>query len=64
LLDIGYFAIAYDINHLGLPPALRANITLCFYDAGHQIYAHLPCLKKLKRDVADFIEKSKGSAGE
>lgn len=63
-LDIGYFATAYDIDRLGPPPALRANITLCFYDAGHQIYVHLPCLKKLKGDVADFIEKSKCSAGE
>ena len=60
-LDIGYFATVYDINHLGLPPALRANITLRFYDAGHQIYVHLPSLKRLKGDLADFIEKSKGS---
>jgi carboxypeptidase C (cathepsin A) len=63
-LDIGYFATEYDIDHLGPLPALRANITLCFYDAGHQIYVHLPSLKKLKGDVADFIEKSKSSAGE
>jgi len=63
-LDIGYFATAYDINHLGLPPTLRANITLRFYDAGHQIYVHLPSLKRLKGDVADFIKKSKGSDGQ
>ncbi|MEJ2727146.1 MAG: peptidase S10 [Deltaproteobacteria bacterium] len=59
-LDIGYFATAYAINHLGLPSALRTNITLRFYDAGHQIYVHLPSLKRLKGDVADFIKKSKG----
>jgi carboxypeptidase C (cathepsin A) len=63
-LDIGYFATVYDINHLGLPSALRANITLRFYDAGHQIYVHLASLKRLKRDVAEFIKKSKGSDGE
>jgi carboxypeptidase C (cathepsin A) len=63
-LDIGYFATPYDINHLGLPAELRANITLCFYDSGHQIYVHLPSLKRLKEDVADFIKKSKGGDGE
>ena len=59
-LDIGYFATAYAINHLRLPLALRNNITLRFYDAGNQIYVHLPSLKRLKGDVADFIKKSKG----
>jgi carboxypeptidase C (cathepsin A) len=60
-LDIGYFATPYVINHLGLPPELRANIILRFYDAGHQIYVHLPSLKRLKEDVTDFIKKSRGS---
>ena len=60
-LDIGYFAAPYDISHLGLPPELRSNIILRFYDAGHQIYVHLPSLKRLKGDVADFIKKSNGS---
>ena len=60
-LDIGYFATPYDISHLGLPPELRANITLRFYDAGHQIYVHLPSLKRLKDDLADFIKTSKDS---
>lgn len=63
-LDIGYFAAPYDISHLGLPPALKANITLRFYDAGHQIYVHLPSLKRLKGDVSDFIKKSRGGDGE
>jgi carboxypeptidase C (cathepsin A) len=60
-LDIGYFATAYDIDHMGPPPALRANITLCFYDAGHQIYVHLPSLKKLKGDVADLLKNQKAA---
>lgn len=57
-MDIGYFTAPYEINHLGLPAKLRANITLCFYDSGHQIYIHLPSLKRLKGDVADFIIRS------
>jgi hypothetical protein len=28
------------------------------YDAGHQMYTHLPSLKKLKGDVATFFEKA------
>ena len=62
-LDIGYFAAPYDISHLGLPPELRSNIILRFYDAGHQIYVHLPSLKRLKEDVADFIKKSRDGDG-
>jgi len=60
-LDIGYFAAPYDVSHLGLPPELRSNVTLRFYDAGHQIYVHLPSLKRLKDDLADFIKTSKDS---
>jgi carboxypeptidase C (cathepsin A) len=54
-LDIGYFATKYEVAHLGLPPDLRANISLRFYDAGHQIYVDEPALKKLNADVAEFI---------
>jgi carboxypeptidase C (cathepsin A) len=62
-LDIGYFATPYDISHLDLPSELRANITLRFYDSGHQIYVRLPSLKQLKADLADFIKNQKASRG-
>jgi carboxypeptidase C (cathepsin A) len=60
-LDIGYYATKYDIDHLDIPSNLRENVTLRFYDAGHQIYVHLPSLKRLTADVADFIKKDMGA---
>jgi carboxypeptidase C (cathepsin A) len=57
-LDTPYFASKYAANHLGLDPKLRKNLTLTFYEAGHQMYTHLPALKKLKTDVEDFFRKA------
>jgi carboxypeptidase C (cathepsin A) len=57
-LDTPYFASKYAANHLGLDPKLRKNLTLTFYEAGHQMYTHLPALKKLKTDVEDFFQKA------
>lgn len=57
-LDIGYFAARYAVDHLGLPPDLKNNIILRYYESGHQIYARLPSLIKLKGDVAAFIQAS------
>ncbi len=45
-LDTSYFATRHTIHHLGLDPALRSNITLSYYEAGHQMYVHPPSLKK------------------
>jgi carboxypeptidase C (cathepsin A) len=57
-LDTPYFASKYAANHLGLDPKLRKNLTLTFYEAGHQMYTHLPALIKLKTDVGDFFRKA------
>ena len=57
-LDTAYFAAKYIVNHLNIDPALQGNITLAYYDAGHQMYTHLPSLKKLSREVAEFFKKS------
>jgi carboxypeptidase C (cathepsin A) len=56
-LDTPYFATKYVVNHLGLDLSLRDNITVTYYDAGHQMYTHLPSLKKLKVDVGGFFKK-------
>jgi carboxypeptidase C (cathepsin A) len=57
-LDTPYFASKYAANHLGLGPKLRKNLSLTFYDAGHQMYTHLPALRKLKTDAEDFFRKA------
>jgi carboxypeptidase C (cathepsin A) len=53
-----YFATAYTVNHLGLNAALQQNISQGFYEAGHMMYAHLPSLAKLTRDLTAFISQS------
>jgi carboxypeptidase C (cathepsin A) len=57
-LDTSYFATQYTVNHLGLDPSLRNNITLTYYNAGHQMYTHLPSLKKLTTDATEFYRKA------
>ena len=56
--DLGtpYFATEYTFSHLGLNPALRDNIRMAYYEAGHMMYIHLPSLEALKSDLADFIQ--------
>ncbi len=44
----------YIINHLGLTPALRENLTFHEYPAGHMMYMHEPSLARLKADLAAF----------
>lgn len=54
-----YFATQYTFNHLGIDPALLKNVTQDYYTAGHMMYLNLPDLKKLKEDLARFIEAAK-----
>ena len=50
-----HFATEYTMAHLGLPLALRKNITMQRYRAGHMMYLDSASLSRLKRDVAEFI---------
>ena len=50
-----YFASQYTFNHLALDPALRSNIVMRYYEAGHMMYVHLPSLEKLKGDLVEFL---------
>jgi carboxypeptidase C (cathepsin A) len=52
-----YYAAKYTVSHLGLDPALRDNIVITYYDSGHQIYTHLPSLKKMTNDASAFVHK-------
>jgi carboxypeptidase C (cathepsin A) len=56
--DLGtpYSATEYTFDHLGLDPALRKNIRMAYYQAGHMMYVHLPSLKEMKKDLAKFIK--------
>lgn len=53
-----FYAVDYSLEHLGLDPSLRGNITTGQYNAGHMVYIESHSLDKLKRDVAAFLESA------
>ncbi len=58
--DLGtpYFATEYTFSHLGLNKSLQKNVSMGYYEAGHMMYIHMPSLKKMKTDLAKFIESA------
>lgn len=53
-----FYAADYTFDHLDLDASLRGNISGDYFEAGHMMYAHMPSLAKLKKDVAQFISTS------
>ena len=53
-----FFGAEYTMNHLGIPPELRENITIAEYEAGHMMYIDEPSLVKFKVDAAAFYAGS------
>ncbi|MBL0023989.1 MAG: carboxypeptidase [Saprospiraceae bacterium] len=53
-----FYGVEYSINHMGLEPALKKNITMKYFEAGHMMYTHLPSLQKFKNDVDAFIDQT------
>jgi carboxypeptidase C (cathepsin A) len=51
-----YFAAWYTLDHMGLSPELRANIRRHEYESGHMYYIHVDSLRRLKQDIAAFLE--------
>jgi carboxypeptidase C (cathepsin A) len=53
-----YFATKHTLAHMGLDPTVKANIKTDEYEAGHMMYIESESLKKLKKDVADFVKSA------
>jgi carboxypeptidase C (cathepsin A) len=51
-----YFATEYTFSHLGLPPGIRKNVTMQYYNAGHMFYIDVASQKKLKSDITQFFK--------
>jgi len=51
-------ATRYVLDHLGIDPALRQNLTFAEYPGGHMMYMHEPSLARLKKDLAAFYESA------
>jgi carboxypeptidase C (cathepsin A) len=58
-----FYATDYTVRHMGLDPAVRGNIKLTYYEAGHMMYIHLDSLKKLKTDFTAFMGDTLKAAG-
>lgn len=53
-----YFAAEYTVSAMNLDPQLRRNFSFAYYEAGHMMYIEKNSLRKLKEDVAGFIQAS------
>lgn len=52
-----FFASEYTVNHMGLDPLLRGNISVTYYKGGHMMYVRKEDLAGLKKDAARFYAK-------
>ena len=62
LVQQGYFDLAtpyrateYFIDQMPLPDALRSNVSMKYYKAGHMMYVHPPSLIQFRQDLAEFV---------
>ncbi|MGH9442203.1 MAG: S10 family peptidase [Thermoanaerobaculia bacterium] len=53
-----FFAAEYTIDHLGLPAALRGNVSLDHFPAGHMMYIQKSSLERLSGDIQAFYTKA------
>ncbi|HTX89863.1 MAG TPA: hypothetical protein VMC09_01490 [Anaerolineales bacterium] len=53
-----YLATQYTFSHMGLEKSLQANISMSYYEAGHMMYLHLPSIRRLRENLAKFIQDS------
>jgi carboxypeptidase C (cathepsin A) len=66
LVQQGYFDLAcpygtveYFVDHMDVPAAVRRNVAIEYYEAGHMMYVHPPSMVKFKRDLAAFIDEKR-----
>ena len=55
-----YFAAVWSVDHLGLPPELRANVERADFAAGHMMYVEESLLPQWREDVGGFIRRTSG----
>jgi len=53
-----FFATDYTLAHLGVPPAIAAHISYCYYESGHMVYLHPAALAALHHDLEAFYNKA------
>jgi carboxypeptidase C (cathepsin A) len=53
-----YFATEHTVAHLGIEDALRDNIDVSYFEAGHMMYVHKPSIDKLGPELRSFVESA------
>jgi carboxypeptidase C (cathepsin A) len=53
-----FLATEYTFDHINLEPALRDNIVMAYYEAGHMMYVHQESLAQMKKDLDAFIKSA------
>jgi carboxypeptidase C (cathepsin A) len=53
-----YLATRYTFDHIGLPPDLRGNVSMSYYEAGHMMYLNTPSRIALKEDLTWFFRSA------
>ena len=71
LVLCGYYDVAtpfngieHTVNHMGLEPPVRKNISFAYYESGHMVYIDQKADDKLHQDVDAFINASYNHGGE
>ncbi len=57
-----FYEARYTMNHLGLEPNTRKNLTFQEYNAGHMMYIDTPSRRKLKADISAWLDSALGVA--
>ena len=55
-----FYGIEYTVDHLGLDPALRDNISIEYFEAGHMMYVEEASRQHFKESVDGFIRAHSG----
>lgn len=55
-----YFAAKYELDHLQIPAALAANLSMHFYPTGHMVYLNEASLAALSQSTGAFIRANSG----
>jgi carboxypeptidase C (cathepsin A) len=53
-----YFAAESVVHNMNLDPAVRSNIQLSFFGAGHMVYIETDSRKKLRTDFEQFVDSA------
>ena len=51
-----FHGLEYDVSHMFLEPAQKANVSYRYYPAGHMIYLNPETMAPMKRDIAAWYD--------